>query len=66
MSSYMTKYRREHPEYYEEEKKKDAERMRVKFADPVEKEKQRKRALEYYYKKKAEKQNILNNSIQVI
>jgi hypothetical protein len=64
----MTKYRKEHPEYYEAEKKRDMERMKAKYADPIEKEKQKKRALEYYYKKKAEKQNIStssNNCIQV-
>ena len=31
MSSYMTKYRKEHPEYYEAEKKRDMERMKAKY-----------------------------------
>jgi hypothetical protein len=70
MCSKTTLYRREHPEYYEEEKKRDNERMKAKYAnDPIRRERAKQIALAYYYKKKAEKQNIstsINTSIQVI
>jgi N12 class adenine-specific DNA methylase len=60
MSSYMTVYRREHPEYYEIEKKKDNERMKAKYANnPEHKEKVKQRALAYYYKKKEAKLNSI-------
>lgn len=64
MSSYMTKYRKEHPEYYELEKIKLVETAKLKYAnDPIRKEQVKKRALERYYRLKAEKQNT---TIQVI
>ena len=63
MSSYMTMYRREHPEYYEIEKIRDNERMKAKYAnDPEHREKTKQRALAYYYKKKETK---MNSSISV-
>jgi hypothetical protein len=64
MSSNMTKYRREHPEYYEAEKKRDNERMKAKYAnDPIRRERVKKIALERYYRLKAEKaeQNKIQN-----
>lgn len=58
MSSYMTMYRKEHPEYYEAEKKRDNERMKSKYANnPEHKEMVKQRALAYYYKKKEAKMN---------
>jgi hypothetical protein len=57
MTSRMTQYRRAHPEYYEAEKKRDNERMKEKYAnDPISREKTIKRALDRYYRLKAEKE----------
>ena len=57
MSSRTTQYRRNHPEYYEEEKKRDNERNKEKYAkDPITREKTIKRALDRYYRLKAEKE----------
>ena len=57
MASKMTQYRRAHPEYYEAEKKRDNERMKEKYArDPIAREKTIKRALDRYYRLKAEKE----------
>ena len=67
MSSNMTKYRREHPEYYEAEKKRDNERMKAKYAnDPIRRERVKKIALERYYRLKAEKteQNSVEEFLQ--
>ena len=60
MSSYTTKYRREHPEYYEEEKKRDNERMKAKYANnPEYKERNKQMALARYYRLKEAKMNLL-------
>jgi hypothetical protein len=59
MSSKMTQYRKAHPEFYEEEKKKDRIRLNNYYANNEERrEKVKKTALERYYRLKAEKQNI--------
>lgn len=64
MSSKMTQYRKAHPEFYEEEKKRDRIRLNNYYANNEERrEKIKKHALERYYRLKAEKQN---NTIQVI
>jgi hypothetical protein len=57
MSSSTTLYRINHPEYYEKEKIRDNERMKLKYSTNEEyREKVKKRALESYYKKKQQKQ----------
>ena len=59
MSSYMTKYRREHPEYHEEEKKRDRIRLKEYYTNNEERrEKVKKQALDRYYRLKAEKQAL--------
>ncbi len=68
MSSKTTLYRRSNPEYYEEEKKKDAVRMKNKYAnDPEYREYMKKYYKERYQRLKAEKlQTQLDNSIEKI
>lgn len=52
----MTLYRKSNPEFYEEEKKKNNERNKAKYANnPEKKEAVKKRALDRYYRLKAEK-----------
>jgi hypothetical protein len=64
MSSHMTKYRIEHPEYYEKEKIRDNIRMKAKYANnPDHKEIVKQRALAYYYKKKEEAK--MNSAIPI-
>ena len=56
MSSSTTKYRREHPEYYEEEKKRDNIRMKAKYANnPEYRERNKQMALARYYRLKETK-----------
>jgi hypothetical protein len=58
MSSYSTKYRREHPEYHEKEKLVDRERIKnIYHNNPEYREKTKQRALAYYYRMKEAKQN---------
>lgn len=59
MSSYTTKYRKEHPEYHEKEKIIDRERIKnIYHNNPEYREKVKQRALERYYRLKALKQDI--------
>jgi hypothetical protein len=59
MSSKMTQYRKAHPEYYEEEKKRDRIRLNNYYANNEERrEKVKKHALERYYRLKAEKAEL--------
>jgi hypothetical protein len=58
MSSYSTKFRREHPEYYEKERIIDRERVQnIYHNNPEYREKTKQRALAYYYRMKEAKQN---------
>ncbi len=59
MSSYSTKYRKEHPEYYEKEKKIDRERIKnIYHNNPEYREKVKQQALARYYRLKEQKTNI--------
>jgi hypothetical protein len=59
MTSYMTKYRALHPEYREKEKPADNARSTARYAnDLVYRENNKRRALERYYRIKAEKQKL--------
>jgi hypothetical protein len=63
MSSYTTKYRREHPEWREAEKIRNNEREKKIYNNDLDyKEQVKKRALERYYRMKEAK---LNSSISV-
>jgi hypothetical protein len=63
MSSYSTKYRREHPEYYEKEKSNDRERIKNKYHNnPEYREKVKQQALARFYRLKEPK---MNTSISV-
>ena len=63
MSSYTTKYRREHPEWRETEKLRNNEREKNRYNnDPEYREQIKKKALERYYRMKEAK---LNSSIPV-
>lgn len=63
MSSYSTKYRREHPEYYEKEKSVDRERIKnIYHNNPEYRERTKQQALARYYKLKEQK---MNTSISV-
>lgn len=63
MSSYTTKYRREHPEWREAEKIRNNEREKNRYNnDPEYREQIKKKALERYYRMKEAK---LNSSISV-
>lgn len=63
MSS-ITEYRRKHPEFREKEKVKDNEYQKAKYNNNLEhKEKVKQRALERYYRLKAEK--LKNTPIEV-
>ena len=63
MSSYTTKYRREHPELREAEKLRNNEREKNRYNnDPEYREQIKKKALERYYRMKEAK---LNSSISV-
>ena len=63
MSSYSTKYRKEHPEYYKQERIKDNERVKnIYHTNPEYKEKVKQQALARYYRLKEQK---LNASISV-
>jgi len=58
MSSYATKYRKEHPEYYEKERVKDNERVKSLYHNnPEYREKVKQQALARYYKSKETKAN---------
>jgi hypothetical protein len=58
MSSTTTLYRKANPEYYEKEKIKDRERMKLKYNEnPEHREKVKQQALARYYKLKQEKMN---------
>ena len=64
MSSKSTMYRKEHPEYYKEERVKDNERVKKLYHNnPDYKEKVKQQALARYYKLKEIKQS---SSISVI
>ena len=64
MSDRMKVYRQLHPEYYEMEKVKNNIRAKLYYATNEEKrELNKKRAIERYYRLKAEKEN--NQSVQV-
>jgi hypothetical protein len=53
MSSYSTKYRKEHPEYYEKEKAVDRERIKnIYHNNPEYREKVKQQALARYYRLK--------------
>lgn len=53
MTSYSTKYRREHPEYHEQEKAKDRERIKNLYHNnPEYREKVKQQALARYYRLK--------------
>lgn len=53
MSSVITKYRLEHPEYRELEKIKDRERKKNKYAnDETYRQMKKEKAIAYYYQKK--------------
>jgi hypothetical protein len=59
MSSYSTKYRKEHPEYYEKEKEIDRERIKnIYHNNPEYREKVKQQALARYYRLKEQKTNI--------
>ncbi len=59
MSSYSTKYRKEHPEYYEKEKEIDRERIKIIYHNnPEYREKVKQQALARYYRLKEQKTNI--------
>ena len=63
MSSTTTLYRKANPEYYEKEKIRDRERMKLKYnEDPEHREKVKQQALTRYYRLKKEK---MNDSITV-
>jgi hypothetical protein len=63
MSSYSTKYRKEHPEYYEKERIVDRERVKNIYKNnPEYREKVKQQALARYYKIKEQK---INSSIAV-
>ena len=63
MSSYSTKYRKEHPEYYEKERIIDRERVKNIYKNnPEYREKVKQQALARYYKIKEQK---INSSIAV-
>jgi hypothetical protein len=58
MSSYSTKYRKEHPEYYEKERIIDRERVKNIYKNnPEYREKVKQQALARYYKIKEQKMN---------
>ena len=58
MSSYSTKYRKEHPEYYEKERIIDWERVKsIYHNNPEYREKVKQRAVDRYYRLKALKPN---------
>ena len=63
MSSYSTKYRKEHPEYYEKQRIIDRERVKNIYKNnPEYREKVKQQALARYYKIKEQK---INPSIAV-
>ena len=58
MSSYSTKYRKEHPEYYAQERIKERERMKNVYQEnPEYREKSKQQALARYYRNKELKMN---------
>ena len=58
MTSYSTKYRREHPEYYEKEKSNDRGRIKnLNHNNPEYREKVKQQALARYYRLKELKMN---------
>jgi hypothetical protein len=58
MSSYSTKYRKEHPEYYEKERIIDRERVKNIYKNnPEYREKVKQQTLARYYKIKEQKMN---------
>jgi len=58
MSSYSTKYRKEHPEYYEKERIIDRERVKNIYKNnPEYREKVKQQALARYYKIKEQRMN---------
>lgn len=58
MSSYSTKYRKEHPEYYEKEKSIDRERVKnIYHNNPEYRERVKQQALARYYRLKELKNN---------
>jgi len=58
MSSYSTKYRISHPEYYERERERDRERVKQIYQNnPEYREKVKQQALARYYRLKQEKLN---------
>jgi hypothetical protein len=58
MPSYSTIYRKTHPEYYEQERIKDNERVKSLYHNnPEYKEKVRQQALARYYRLKEQKAN---------
>jgi len=58
MTSYSTKYRREHPEYYEKERCIDRERVKnIYHNNPEYREKTKQLALARYYRLKELKMN---------
>jgi len=58
MSSSTTLYRKANPEYYEKEKIRDRERMRLKYNEnPEHRERVKQQALARYYRLKEQKNN---------
>ncbi len=58
MSSKATQYRKEHPEYYAQERIKERERMKKVYQEnPEYREKSKQQALARYYRKKELKMN---------
>jgi hypothetical protein len=63
MTSRATQYRREHPEYYAQERQKDKERVKTLYQnDPEYREKRKKQVLERYHRLKAEKKSLAHSS----
>lgn len=60
MSSKATIYRKEHPDYYKEERVKDNERVKKIYNNnPEYREKVKQQALARYYKLKEQKSNMI-------
>ena len=58
MSSKATQYRKEHPEYYAQERERERERMKKVYQENTEyRERAKQQALARYYKKKEQNSN---------
>ncbi len=66
MTSYSTKYRKDHPERREAEKSNDRERIKnIYHNNPEYREKVKQQALARYYKKKQEKESKYTNDDEI-